>query len=156
EDCYGTNTDAKTLCKYSEAIDTFDAQILKKVYENEITDYASSGAELLKSALDAYDANTGGISKAVNPQEYRDYIVALKQYYQAHSIKSDASMLAIPYRYIVPVNIVFNRSLQNLSSYYTDIGFVWILLFILLIVSLPYALIKKDKNLIALSCTTLL
>jgi hypothetical protein len=144
------------LCKYSEAIDNFEVQTLKEVYANEITNYASSGAELLKTALDAFDANTGGVFTAVNSQEYRDYIVALKQYYQAHSIKSDASMLAIPYRYIVPVNIAFNRSLQNLSSYYTDIGFVWILMFILLMVSLPYALVKKDKNLIALSCTTLL
>ena len=62
----------------------------------------------------------------------------------------------MPYRYIVPLNIVFNRSLQNLSSYYTDIGFVRIVVFIVLLVVLPYAIVKKDKMLINLSLTTLL
>ena len=91
-----------------------------------------------------------------NPQgNMRDHVVALRQYYQAHSIKSDDTTLYIPYRYIIPLNIVFNRSLQNHSSYYTDIGFSWILVFILLIVCLPYALCKRDQQLIAVSVTTL-
>ncbi|MDR0283130.1 MAG: hypothetical protein LBI53_07795 [Candidatus Peribacteria bacterium] len=85
----------------------------------------------------------------------RDHIVALRQYYQAHSIKSDAKKLYIPYRYVIPLNIVFNRSLQNHSSYYTDIGFSWILVLILLIICLPYALCRRDQQLLAVSITTL-
>ncbi len=80
----------------------------------------------------------------------------MRQFYQSFAIKSSTESLAIPYRYLVPNNIIFNRSLQNLSSYYTDLGFAWILLFIILIVALPYAIVKKDKTLIALSLTTLI
>ncbi|MDR3168571.1 MAG: hypothetical protein LBU27_02165 [Candidatus Peribacteria bacterium] len=153
--CYGTNTEAKLLCANSEAIDNFQVATLKKLYA-ELPDKASEGAVLLKEALDAFDLQTRDNTTAYEAQAFRDQIVALRQYYQSHSIKSTAEVLAIPYRYIVPVNIVFNWSLQNLSSYYTDIGFARILMFILLVVSLPYALVKREKNLIVLSCTTLL
>ena len=156
ETCYGLNTEAKILCEHSEAIDSFDIQILRAVYE-QLENKESESAILLKEGLDAFEEKFGTMETSnYNAQEFRDNIVALRQYYQAHSIKSDADMVAIPYRYIVPLNIVFNRSLQNLSSYYTDIGFVRVVLFILLIVALPYAIVKRDENLIALSLTTLL
>jgi hypothetical protein len=153
--CYGLNTDAKALCKESEAIDTFDIATLKQLY----TQIGNSGSEaslLVKNALDAYDEKIGTSGETVNAQAFRDEIVALKQYYQAHSIKSDGEHVSIPYRYLIPLNITFNRSLQNLSSYYTDIGFARILLYIILIVTLPYALVKKDKMLTAISLTALL
>ena len=82
--------------------------------------------------------------------------MALRQYYQAHSIKSDATKIAIPYRYLVPLNITFNWSLQNLSSYYTDLGFVRVIFYLLFIISLCYALVKKDRELLVLTLTTLL
>ena len=37
----------------------------------------------------------------------------------------------LPYKYLNFFNITFNWSLQNLSSYYTDIGIVWLLLIFL-------------------------
>ncbi|MDR2189798.1 MAG: hypothetical protein LBP53_00990 [Candidatus Peribacteria bacterium] len=156
EHCYGLNTDAKVLCEHSEAIDAFDVETLRTMYETKMSDTTSQAAVLLKEALDAFDEQTGNVDASYNPQTYRDYIVALRQYYQAHSIKSSENMLAIPYRYMIPLNIVFNWSLQNLSSYYTDIGFSRILLFILLIITLPYALVKKDKMLMMLNATTLI
>lgn len=61
----------------------------------------------------------------------------------------------IPYKYLTLFNITYNRSLQNLSSYYTDIGFVWLILIIFLIVWLFYGLISKNKNLIWLSVATI-
>jgi hypothetical protein len=51
--------------------------------------------------------------------------------------------------------VVFNRSLQNLSSYYTDIGFVWILSFVLLIAGTIYSLFKRDEKLLILHIVTL-
>ncbi|MDR0606949.1 MAG: hypothetical protein LBG52_01035 [Candidatus Peribacteria bacterium] len=155
EGCYGMNAEAKLLCANSEAIDNFEVETLKKVYA-EMSDKTSEGAVLLSEALDAFDLQTGDNMTEYEAQSFRDQIVALRQYYQSHSIKSTPEMLAIPYRYMVPVNIVFNRSLQNLSSYYTDIGFARIVIFILLVVGLPYALVQRDKNLIVLSCITLL
>jgi hypothetical protein len=116
----------------------------------------SEAGLLLKEALETFSEKIGEDTNDYNPQEFRDQIVALRQYYQSHSIKSDATKVAIPYRYLIPLNITFNRSLQNLSSYYTDIGFSRILLYIILIITLPYALIKQDKKLISLSLTTLI
>jgi hypothetical protein len=153
--CYGLNNEAKLLCANSEAIDNFEIKTLKSLYE-QLENKDSQAAILLQDALTAFNEHTGDINATYNPQEFRDQIVALRQYYQSHSIKSDATKIAIPYRYLIPLNITFNRSLQNLSSYYTDIGFSRILLFIVLIITLPYALIKRDPILTALSTTTLI
>jgi hypothetical protein len=153
--CYGLNSEAKLLCENGKAIDEFEIATLKQLYE-QIGNSDSEASVLLQHAVQAYDEKLGTSGVTFNPQEFRDEIVALRQYYQAHSIKSDETTLAIPYRYLIPLNIVFNWSLQNLSSYYTDIGFAWVMLFIVLIIALPYALVKKDKNLITLSLTALL
>ena len=93
----------------------------------------SQWAILLKSAIDAFDSKYSSNSVRVNPLEFRDFIVSLRQFYQAYSIKSAENYLAIPYRLLVHVNITMNRSLQNLSSYYTDIGFIWIMCYILIL-----------------------
>ncbi|MBR7036500.1 hypothetical protein IKI14_01125 [bacterium] len=57
---------------------------------------------------------------------------------------------------MVPLNISFNWSLQNLSSYYTDIGFFWIIIYVCLLIALPYAIVKKDKFLTSIALTTLI
>lgn len=49
----------------------------------------------------------------------------------------------IPYRYIVLFNAIFNRSLQNHSSYYTDIGLIWLFVLILLIGAVLYAILMR-------------
>lgn len=59
--------------------------------------------------------------------------MSIRKYYQDHSIATQAGKINIPYRYLTPFNIVFNRSLQNLSSYYTDIGYVWLMIMTLLV-----------------------
>lgn len=97
----------------------------------------------------------------INPAEFRDEIMALRKYYQAHSISTEPGKINVPYRYVVPFNIVFNRSLQNLSSYYTDIGFVWLMVFILLVLGFIYAIAnakryKEDMNLVSLASVTLI
>lgn len=157
--CYWFNHDAKLLCNNSSVIESFKIDDLRWIYENWLKNKDWEAWRLLKEAIDAYD-------KAVsewklwfwnsNTEIFHDEIVNLKQYYQSHSISSDVDSINIPYRYLVPLNISFNRSLQNLSSYYTDVGFVWIIIFILLVVALPYALIKKDKVLSVVALTTLI
>ncbi len=59
----------------------------------------------------------------------------------------------IPYTYLIPFNVTFNWSLQNLSSYYTDIGITWLLLVILTFFALIYSIwliiawfVRKDKK----------
>jgi len=59
--------------------------------------------------------------------------------------------VAIPYRKLIPFNVVFNRSLQNTSSYYTDIGIIWILLVFIVIFALftgLYTLLKFYFNIL--------
>jgi len=82
--------------------------------------------------------------------------LAIRQYYQNHIIYTEAGKIQIPYRYIIPFNVVFNRSLQNLSSYYTDIGFVWLFMLIFVVMAFVYALVKKEKNLTVLAGTTII
>ncbi len=57
----------------------------------------------------------------------------------------DYTLVSIPYDYLVPFNVVFNWSLQNESSYYTDIGIIWLLLFIIAIFAFVYSIFIKDK-----------
>ena len=156
-ECYGTNSQAKLLCKNAQAIDNFNVPTLQTLFAQ--VKKGTDAYNLLSGALAAYQQKWSGI--IINPTEYRDYIVALRQYYQNHSIKTDAGKINIPYRYLIPFNVTFNRSLQNLSSYYTDIWFVWLLLFMLLILGFFYTLFnqhryKQDNNLMVLSSITII
>ena len=63
------------------------------------------------------------------------------------------SSVSIPYKYLVPFNVVFNWSLQNLSSYYTDIGIVWLVLFFVVIFALFYGVYLIFKGILEKSPT---
>lgn len=157
--CYWLNHDAKVLCTNADVIDSFKIDDIRAIYENWIKDQTSEAWLLLKNAIDAYNSAKSEWKIwfwNTNAQLFYDEIVAIRQYYQSHSISSNTESVNIPYRYIVPLNISFNWSLQNLSSYYTDIWFVWVIIYIVLLISLPYAIIKKDKLLTTISLTTLI
>ena len=159
ETCYGLNHDAKVLCSNAYVIDSFKIDDLRAIYENWIKDKDWEAGLLLKEAIDSYDKSKSEWKIwfwTSNTAIFHDEIVNLRQYYQSHSISSDEDSVNIPYRYLVPLNISFNWSLQNLSSYYTDIGFFWIIVYVFLIIALPYALVKKDKILTSFSLTTLI
>lgn len=157
--CYGFNHDAKVLCNNATIIDSFKIDDLRAIYDNWIKNKEWEAWLLLKQAIDAYN-------KAKSEWKlwfwvsyttiFHDEIVNLRQYYQSHSIASNKESINIPYRYLVPLNISLNWSLQNLSSYYTDIGFFWIIVYALLLISLIYAIIKKEKVLISSTLTTLI
>lgn len=150
--CYGINGQAKLLCKNAQAIENFNIPELQKMFAQLKT--GSEAYELVSGALAAYEAKAS--SSVINPAEYRDQILAIKQYYQNHAIKTEAGKINIPYRYLTPFNVVFNRSLQNLSSYYTDIGYVWLIILGMLVLGFVYALcnakrFKQDTNLVVIS-----
>lgn len=155
--CYGVNWSAKLLCTNAQAIENFNVTELKKLFAQ--VKPGTQAYNLLSGALVAYVIKGSGT--IINPTEYRDQIVALRQYYQNHTIKTEIGKINIPYRYLVPFNITFNRSLQNLSSYYTDIGFVWLLMFMLLVLGFIYTLFNtkrftQDINLVVLSSVTII
>lgn len=120
---------------------------------------ASAAYDLVSGAIAAYNAKA--TTSVINPAEFRDQIVAIRQYYQDHSIATEAGKIHIPYRYLTPFNIVFNRSLQNLSSYYTDIGYVRLMIMCLLVLGFVYALcnskrFRQDTNLVVISGVTII
>ena len=159
DSCYGFNHDAKVLCNNAEVINSFKIDDLRAIYENWIKDKEWEAGLLLKQAIDSYNEAKSEWKLwfwASSTDIFHDEIVNLRQYYQSHSISSTESSINIPYRYLVPLNISFNWSLQNLSSYYTDIGFFWIIIYVFLIIALPYAIIKKDKVLTSVTLTTLI
>ncbi len=143
--CFGWDHDGVLLCKHHEIIEKQNLSELK----NLIAKLSDEGtAKILATAL--LEANEKG-------KDLRDERTALETYYQEHSIQTNDTSVFIPYRYIVPLNIVFNRSLQNLSSYYTDIGLIWLCVFVLMVGGLLYAILtynKKQKQLLFLSFGT--
>lgn len=157
--CYGTNSAAKMLCKNAQAIESFNVPTLQTMF-TKVKPWTQVYT-LLSWALTAYATKGSGTGSIINPAEYRDQIMSLRQFYQNHAIQTQAGKINIPYRYLTPFNVVFNRSLQNLSSYYTDIGYVWLLIFMLLILGFVYALFnakrfKQDVNLVVLSSITII
>ncbi|AHB41498.1 hypothetical protein P148_SR1C00001G0708 [candidate division SR1 bacterium RAAC1_SR1_1] len=148
--CYGLNKNAKILCKNSNMVLSFNIPGLKGVLNT--LDSDSESYKVLKKALQNAE-NKGQVTSAV---EYRDEILMIKQYYESRSIKTENGKVFVPYRYIIPLNISFNWSLQNLSSYYTDIGFIWLFAMAFIIFGLIYGCIKKDKTLISISSIAIL
>ncbi|PID34907.1 MAG: hypothetical protein CR971_00745 [candidate division SR1 bacterium] len=138
--CYGLNTEAKLFCKNADAIAKGDINtledILKKIESGNQDTTVSKAEKLLKKTIIEYREN---------PETLKYNLEKLRQYYQDHSIYTQKGVVNIPYRYIIPLNITFNWSLQNLSSYYTDIGFVWLVLLWIVVFSMLYGILAKKK-----------
>jgi hypothetical protein len=150
--CYGWNTAAKMLCEYEDAINGFDLAILYDLVEE--LPKRSAWYTLLADALGGEKIESMLASNSFNPAQMRDEIVQIRQRYQWRSIKVRDNSLLMPYRYIVPWNAVFNRSLQNLSSYYTDIGFIRGIIILLQIFALIYGLVVWNHRLLVLGAVT--
>lgn len=65
-------------------------------------------------------------------------------------------LIDIPYNYLKVFNITFNWSLQNESSYYTDIGFVWLIVYFFVIIWFVYWLWNSNKLLITMNWVSVL
>ncbi len=69
----------------------------------------------------------------------------LADYRQDKTIYKDGGKVDVPYKLVVPLNVTFNRSLQNLSSYYTDIGIIWLIMQFFLVVGLLYGILSRNR-----------
>ncbi len=143
--CYGANSSARFLCKNKDYINAGNIEKLEEILKSGKIKVWSQAEELIIKTLEEYQENSGSL---------RTNIVNLKQYYENHSIYTQKWKIYVPYRYIVPWNITFNRSLQNLSSYYTDIGFIWMFIFVFTAFGLIYSIIRKNQKLFALNFAT--
>ena len=145
--CFGWDADGLLLCKNRNLLDVKNLSGIEAL-SSQLSKNGAAQA-LVKSLLDAQ----------ASWEDLRDEYKALETYYQEHSILTTTGSVFIPYRYIVPLNIVFNRSLQNLSSYYTDIGLIWLCVFVVIGFGLLYAVLsydRKHKHLLFLSFGTVI
>ncbi len=181
--CFSLDQDIKYLClnheKISSALQNLDdptvskqlSQILGKVQSNsylknlikqfneaqnlgdkysilnQISQYYQSNSI---KVIEAYLYYPGAYKGKIWENYFPYYNKAIKQ---KGVVKSKA--IGIPYKYIVPLNITFNWSLQNLSSYYTDIGYIWLIVLIIILIGLIYSLLKRETKLSALLLATL-
>jgi hypothetical protein len=88
----------------------------------------------LKQKLLSGDLNLQDYPKLFQTPENEELFKQLQQHPYAYE------SVSIPYKYLVPFNVTFNWSLQNLTSYYTDIGIIWLLLFFVVIYAFVYGL----------------
>lgn len=110
------------LCKNLEHIVSGDLTFLQGLLP-QLGNKEGKVAKLIQDALNASD----------DIVKLESAFKGLLTYAQEHSIATKKDEVMIPYRYIVPFNAIFNRSLQNHTSYYTDIGLIWIFVLILLV-----------------------
>jgi len=69
----------------------------------------------------------------------------LTDYRKDKVITKESTKVYIPYKVVTPLNVTFNRSLQNLSSYYTDIGIIWLFLQFFIVLGLLYGLYSNNR-----------
>ena len=146
--CFGRDNDGRILCKNANLIDNQNSGGLETLAKESL----SENGEANRLVQELLEAKTSW-------DDLRDYYTAIETYYQEHSIYTTDESVYIPYRYIVPLNVVFNRSLQNHSSYYTDIGLIWLCVFVIMWGGLIYAICtydKKRKHLLILTFSTII
>lgn len=181
--CFSLDKDIKYLClnheKISSALQNLDnpavvqqlQQLFDKVNSNlylknlinqfNESDNLGDKYSLLNQISQYYQSNSIKIVDAYlyYPGDYNGKIGEYYFPYYNKSIKSKgivkSKAIGIPYKYIVPLNITFNWSLQNLSSYYTDIGYIWLIVLIIIFVGFVYALFKRENKLSSLLLATL-
>ena len=88
-----------------------------------------------------------------------EWLNAVEWYMQSNTLKvtteSWNKKIYAPYKYLNFLNITYNRSLQNLSSYYTDIWVPRLFLIIFSVVWLIYGLFARHRILSAISAVTI-
>ncbi len=154
--CYSLNTTADTLCEQPEL--SKSKQWLEGIVSN--TDIGSNQYKFISGIIAQYTSFELESDENRKTSIIKDIQKSITDYVQWNVIQvmkdtNGYTSIAIPYSFLTPLNVIFNRSLQNLSSYYTDIGFIWILSFVLLLAGTIYALFKKDEKLLLLHIVTL-
>ena len=97
---------------------------------------------------------SGSMDTAQDSQA-KSALLNVKSYFQDKSRKKEGVKISIPYTMLVPFNITFNWSLQNLTSYYTDIGIIRIIALMLIVLGFVYSLVQWNKKLFAITLSTL-
>lgn len=154
EGCHSFEPGAKRLCQNQDIINAFDVQSLQKFAQTLPVD--SRLYQLLTGMFATPAITTFDFDQQFDPRQFQSQINLLNTFWQEWSWSKKGDTVMIPYKFLIPFNIVFNRSLQNLSSYYTDIGFIWLFVMFFVLSSGVYSLFKPQHKLLqALSRSTI-
>ncbi len=142
---------AKVLCENEASRRSSSIEQVQEIQR--LTDEYGTSASWLVSWLTQWWSLLTG-------DQYTRLIQELETLMQENSAKVEINSagqkeISLPYKYLTIFNITFNRSLQNLSSYYTDIGMIRLILIIFSVVWLIYGVIAKNKILTALEVVTI-
>jgi len=154
--CYWTWV-SKILCENRTEFLTLSKQWLQEL-KTQLPQESKSYAAIEKilstlwSQVFSWDDLTNELKK------YSSEIRILNEEMQANSVLIDTvngeQRTYIPYKYLNFLNMTYNWSLQNKSSYYTDIWVVWLLLILVNCIALVYWLFARRKILVAVSLTS--
>jgi len=157
-DCFSFYSDGKLLCEkiYPLLRSNSSIEEYKKVLLN-IKNQIDKDSKLY-SILSKINFDISGqdfMKKNANA------LIELQNYFdsKAFYVKKQGSawyVYNIPYKFLVPFNVTFNWSIQNLSSYYTDIGFVWIILWFLVVLAFVYSIFSKNRILAGITLSSIL
>lgn len=162
--CYGFNPlvrsywkNAKILCETEADWKSLDLDRMQWVLDQLSSDL--EGYETLEDLVNAIQSSGSAMTREQLQMTYGPQLREVDKYMQDNTIKVEVSegkqLVYFPYKYLNPFNNSFNRSLQNLSSYYTDIGVVRIMLFLFIFVGLLYAIVTRNRTLLGISLVTL-
>lgn len=136
--CFSIYDDVRGLCSSVAALKTADKDaLLKTLKEHNISEKVSARIQTLEQNTESLEI-----------PKIRNQIV---QYIESNSLLVTNQVVAIPYKFLIPFNVTVNWSLQNLSSYYTDIGIIWLLSLMLIVIWLIYAIVNRKKQLMQIS-----
>ncbi len=141
--CYSIYADAQYLCMSYAILQKWDIAEINKILStapqnDRILDWKE---QLESSKNDAFAMQT--------------ILKKITTYVESNAILKQDSITYIPYKLLVPFNVTFNWSLQNLSSYYTDIWIMWLIGLGLVILGLFYWIALRKKPLVIISIITL-
>lgn len=142
--CITINKSAKIICENKNTITTLSTKTWFESFLSKFESW-SEWYTLLSNIVNNY-----------NQERVSDYQKSITDFWTDKVIYKDGMDVSIPYKIVVPFNVTFNWSLQNLSSYYTDIGIVWLILQLMLILGLIYGICSRNKLLRTTNLTAII
>lgn len=142
--CYSIYADARGLCTKVEEINSWTKESVVTLLEQQPVVAGSPIIWLLESLKNANDSFLESRIK-------RD----IATYVQSNTFIVWEKGISIPYKLLIPFNVTANWSLQNLSSYYTDIWIMWLLWLFIALLGVVYGIITRNKQLTQYSIITL-
>lgn len=142
--CITVNKSAKIICENKATITTL---MDKSWYQSFLSKFESWSEwyQLMSDIINNY-----------NQERVSDYQKSITDFWTDKVLYKNGTVVLVPYKTIVPLNVTFNRSLQNLSSYYTHIGIIWLILQIMLVLGLIYMVYVVEIDYYGLQISQLL